>query len=267
MAERVKVRRDHPSALSWAIALLVTMLCVYLLTLGGGAHPPVASIASDDGAARVTEQISFEPLSIWAVSLGDFDAAEAARIEAARYAPRGAAGFVWEDGDVFRVLAAGYTSEADAKRVAEGLQAAEGIEAATCVRSAERVRLRITATEKQIEALTACESTLRKQTIELFELSFQLDRAEIDAEAARTLLAVAAGRLDEILKSLRAIPGASENAVLSGLFSLTERLRASLFVLSTENSKTALSLSGKIKYNTLEATFAHIDYLAHLNGL
>ena len=33
MQKRVRVRRDRPSALSWALALAVTMLAVYLITL------------------------------------------------------------------------------------------------------------------------------------------------------------------------------------------------------------------------------------------
>jgi hypothetical protein len=264
--ERVKIRRDHPSALSWAIALVVTMLCVYLITLGG-TRPSETSIPSEDGAVRVTREITFEPLAGWAVSFGEYPTAEEARIEAARYAMRGAAGYVLDDGGAYQVLAAGYFSESDARRVAENLAASEDISATVYARAAERVRLRITATEGQIAALQHCEKSLRTQVLELNELSFQLDRAEIDPDAARTLIAVAASRLDELLGDLRAIPGASENSVLSGLFSLTERLRASLFVLSTENSKTALSLSGKIKYNTLEATHAQIAYLRALNGL
>ena len=33
MQERIRVRRERPSALSWAIALAVTMLAVYLITV------------------------------------------------------------------------------------------------------------------------------------------------------------------------------------------------------------------------------------------
>jgi hypothetical protein len=267
MPERVRVRRDHPSALSWAIALVLTMLCVYLIALGQVERAPEASIASDDGSPRVTKELSFEPLAVYSVCFGEFPTAEEARIEAARYVQRGAAGYVHEEGGVFRMLAAGYPVEADAKRVAENLSQSEDLTCTVFPRSASRVRLRITATEKQIETLTASEAELRRYAAELAEIALQLDRSEIDPDAARTLIAVTASRLDEMLRNLRAIPGASENAVCSGLFSLTEQLRASLFVLSSENSRTALSLSGKIKYNTMEATFRHIDYLTALNGL
>ena len=55
---KVRVRRDRPSALSWALALLLTMLCVYLLTLGLAAAPE-AAIDSEGDAPRVTEEASF----------------------------------------------------------------------------------------------------------------------------------------------------------------------------------------------------------------
>ena len=92
---KVRVRRERPSALAWALALLLTMLCVYLLTLGPTAAPE-ASIASAGDAPRITEEVSFAPSAAWFVSLGRYDTAAEARIEAARYTPRGAAGYVLE---------------------------------------------------------------------------------------------------------------------------------------------------------------------------
>ena len=97
---RVRVRREHPSALAWALALMLTMLCVYLLTLGL-ALAPEAAIDAGDGAPRVTEEVSFGSAEAYFVSLGRFDTATEARIEAARYTPRGAAGYALETADGF----------------------------------------------------------------------------------------------------------------------------------------------------------------------
>ncbi len=56
------------------------------------------------------------------------------------------------------------------------------------------------------------EAALRAMAAETADIALQLDRAEIDPEAARTLLNIASGRLDDLLDGLRAIPGAAENA-------------------------------------------------------
>ena len=55
----VRVRRDRPSALTWAVALAITMLMVYLLTLGTGYTDVVESVSS---APRVTRAIQFDAL-------------------------------------------------------------------------------------------------------------------------------------------------------------------------------------------------------------
>lgn len=267
MGERVRVRRERPSALSRALALMLTMLCVYLATLGTSAAPPEAVIGTDADAPRVTEEIVFEPAQAYFVSLGTYASAEEARIEAARYAPRGAGGYVLETGDGFMLLGAKYTSEADARRVAENLSETEGLSCTVYAQSAERVRLRVTATEEHIALVCEAEAALRAIAGETADIAAQLDRAEIDPEAARTLLNMASGRLDDLLGGLRAIPGAMENEVCARLIALVEQFQASLFVLSGENSKTSLSLSGKIKYNSIEAALEHMRCLRELNAL
>ena len=267
MSERVRVRRERPSALSRALALMLTMLCVYLATLGTSAAPPEAVIGTEDDAPRVTEEIAFEPAQAYFVSLGTFATAEEARIEAARYAPRGAAGYVLETDAGYLLLGAAYENEADAQRVAENLSAAEGLSCTVYAESAERVRLRVTAAEEHINRVCEAEAALRDMAAETGDIAMQLDRAEIDPEAARTLLNIASGRLDSLLDGLRAIPGAGENEVCARLITLVEQFQASLFVLSGENSKTSLSLSGKIKYNSIEAALEHMRYLRELNAL
>lgn len=83
--------------------------------------------------------------------------------------------------------------------------------------SAGRVRLRVTAEEAHIDLVCEAEATLRALAAETADIAFQLDRAEIDPEAARTLLSVSASRLEDLLERLRAVPGAAENAITADL--------------------------------------------------
>ena len=264
--DRVRVRRERPSALTWALALMLTMLCVYLLTLGFSGEPET-SIDSDGSAPRVTEEVAFERTQAWFVALGRYETAEEARIEAARYTRRGAAGYVLETADGYLVLGAAYETEAEAARVAESLSQTENLACEVHAESAGRVRLRVTAEEAHIDLVCEAEATLRALAAETADIAFQLDRAEIDPEAARTLLSVSASRLEDLLERLRAVPGAAENAITADLIAMVEQFRASLFVLSGENSKSTLSLSAKIKYNSIDVTLEHMRYLRKLNGL
>ena len=99
------------------------------------------------------------------------------------------------------------------------------------------------------------------------DLALQLDRGETDSGAARTLLSVAASRLEDILSRLRSVSGAQENPVTARLLAMAEQFRASLFVLSGENTQNTLSLSAKIKYNSINITLEHMRYLRDLNAL
>jgi len=48
---------------------------------------------------------------------------------------------------------------------------------------------------------------------------------------------------------------------------MAEQFRAALFVLSGENTENTLSLSAKIKYNSINITLEHMRYLRELNAL
>ena len=263
---RVRVRREKPSALAWALALMLTMLCVYLLTLGIPAAPE-ASIASSGDAPRVTEEVSFPAVEAHFVSLGRFDTATEARIEAARYVPRGAAGYVLETVDGFLVLGAAYEDKAEAESVARALSQSEGLSCGVYTECADGVRLRITASEADIALVADTEALLRGLAAETRSLALGLDGGETEAGAARTLLNLAASRLEDALSRLRAIPGVGEDAVTARLLAMTEQFRAALFVLSGENSENTLSLSAKIKYNSINITLEHMRYLRELNAL
>ena len=263
---KVRVRRDRPSALAWALALLLTMLCVYLLTLGPAAAPE-ANIASVGDAPRITEEVSFAPSAAWFVSLGRFDTAAEARIEAARYTPRGAAGYVLETEDGFLALGAAYDDQAEAESVARALSQSEGLACEVHKESADGARLRVTAAKADIALVVEAEAGLRALAAETRDLALALDRGETDAGAARTLLSVAASRLEDVLARLRNVPGAQENPVTARLMAMAEQFRAALFVLSGENTENTLSLSAKIKYNSINITLEHMRYLRELNAL
>ena len=262
-AKRIQVRRDRPGALALALAFAVTMLVVYLMTLGSAAEDARNKPSTRSSEPRVTRELTLEPLAVYCVQFGRFSGAGEARVEAARYAERGAAGYVYADGAQFLTLGAGYPERSDAERVAERLREREGLAAQVFARSCDAVRLKITAPEDQIETFLRADALLRAQVNQLGELAFQIDRGEIGAEAARALVAVQAAEARELLAELAEIPG--ENAIFAGLTARVEKLSAELNVLSFENIETDLFISGKIKYNYLDARLGYIDFLRSLD--
>ena len=246
--KRVRVRRERPTALAWALALCVTMLVVYVLTLNAGRPDVVESMAP---APRVTREIAFEGLKGWCVQMAACDSDQAARLAASAYSGRGAGGYVAQIEGEWAVLGAVYESEQDAARIARRLSQDEGIPSRVVCLEAEPVKLRITAPEAQIDAIAEADALLRRETRRLGEIALQLDRGELRPEAARTLCGVSAEEAATAARALSAIPGAAENALCAGLIGRLETLSDMEKALSGSGEQGA-SLSGMVRCAQIE---------------
>lgn len=240
MQERVRVRRERPSALTWAIALAVTMLAVYLITLSA---PGEEKAKSTSAGVRVTREMEFAALTVHFADLGCYAGESEAHIAAAGYASRGAAGMVYEDADGFHVLGAGYALEADAKRIAERLGAQEGIETSVLTLSAPALSLRVTAPDEDAEAIAEADRLLRTQLNQLSALALQVDRGEISAASARTLAKVAQAEVRAVRERLEKIAGGADQPVCAALIQMLRALENNLSIAKGEGA----SLSGQLR--------------------
>lgn len=258
MQKRVRVRRERPSALSWAIALAATMLAVYLITLSVPGSGPAEE--ADAGAGRVTREVSIEGMTIYLADLGCYADDASARIAAAALTGRGAAGVVRADADGWHVLGAGYDNEADAVRIAGQLGEREGLPAQVMKLSTAGVSLRITAPESDIDAIAGAERALRAQLAQTATLALQVDRGEVTSGSARTLAALSRSELTDAAKRLRAVDGAERDAVCAGLLALMEHLAEGLDGASRGNDSGA-ALSGRLRCCHVDGCVRLIEWL------
>lgn len=258
---RVRVRRDRPTALAWAIALAVTMLVVYLLTLDAARPDVVESVSA---APRVTREIEFGALEGWCVSMARCDSPESARLQASGFTARGAAGDVAQLDGAWHVLGAVYASEKDAARIAERLKKDAGIDAQALRLDAGGLKLRITAPQAQIDAIAGADALLRAQARQLGEVALQVDRGEIGADGARTLCAVAASEADEAAAALGAIPGADENRLCAALIARLDALSRMQDAVARDAAASGAALSGMLRCAQVETFLGHRDLLRAL---
>ena len=248
-ARRVRVRRDRPTALTWALALAVTMLAVYALTLDVSLPRVVESVSA---APRVTREIRFSEIRAWLVSMAECATPEEARLTASGLTARGAAGYVAEAEGVWQVFGALYEKEKDARRIAERLKKSEGIEAGALSLSAPPVRLRITASEAQIEAISGADVLLGEQLWQLGDMALQLDRGELKPDGARTLTALACRQAREAAGRLEALSGAGENRLCDCLREQLEELAGQLETVS-DGDQSPAALSGMLRCAQIDA--------------
>lgn len=269
---RVRVRRERPGGVVWAVAMMLVSLAVYLLT----AAPSVKSALSGEivpdtpevtgaPAERVTRELNWEAPDGYLIQFGAYEYLDNARIEAARYVKRGAAGYVHHEG-VYRVMGAMYFTEEEANRVKEKLYEQENLNCMVYPVVSDPVTLRVTATEAQIDALNAAERAVLEGVEALGAMGFQLDGGAITAESAVAEIAAILGRVKSAEEALKARAGATPNAVAAGLIALTEAFSSGLQDLSQEKQESVLPFSSKIKYNTIDIRIRHADYMRMLSA-
>ena len=246
---RVRVRRERPSALAWSVALCVTMLVVYVLTLNASKPDVVQSMAA---APRVTKEIEFEALTGWCVSMASCLSDQEARLAASVYGSRGAGAYVANLEGAWRVLGAVYESERDAQRIARRLSSEEGLAAEAIRLEAPSVKLRITAPQAQIDAIAAADALLREQTRQLGQVALQLDRGEIRPDGARTLCGLAAQDAAEAGRTLSGIPGAADNALCAGLIGRLDTLSEMQSALAASTGEKGATFSGMLRCAQIE---------------
>lgn len=251
---RVRVKRERPSLAAWIAALLITMLVVYLLSMDATKPVVVESVST---AQRITREVKLEAQQLYLIVMSKCVSEEEARIMAAGFTSRGAAGYVHEGDDGWYVLGAAYESEREAERVAGSLKKDEAIETEILIISADSVIMRITAPEIQISAIAQADEILRSQSFQLGNIALQLDRGEIKPAAARTLCGVAATEAHDGAVALEGIPGALENELCAALISQLKRLESMLKTVDQTTIIDAADLSGMLRCAQIDNFIKH----------
>lgn len=166
----VRVRRSRPSALSAALALMLTMLCVYLISLSADTGSD-ASTASGSAAAQA--QVRMDALSVAFEYDGRYDLLLDAQVAAAKCAQSGGAGLILADGEYYAVVR-GISAAFEGENILH--------------RSAVGLTLKISGSSPEIAAIAEAVDFLRSQAVETGSLAQTLEAGDIDSGTMETLL-------------------------------------------------------------------------------
>ena len=238
---RVRVRR------SGRRRACLLLLAGALLLYGASFLARPSAAPKVRGGVRVTREEELAARVFYPVVLTETSDPLLARIESARYAPRGAAGYVWTSGGLYRAVAALYTQEDEAARAAENLLRQAQIPCSSAQMRAPGLLLRLTATEEQAAALTAADAILPEAVERLGVLAMTIDDGLTDAAQAQAALSTEAARLEEARTRLEEGFAGAKGAVPQGLDALLRDTSAELSALSSEDGKARLVLSGQVR--------------------
>ena len=212
----------------------------------------------ETSGTRVEENITAEEISLYTLQTGAFSDESNAIDVAEEVVSRGGAGFVAYDGELYRVLIAGYTTETDANSVKETLEG-EGISTSVFELKSGSLEFKIGADQSQIDAVKECFEVIPESVTTLQQIIFDSDQSENvdeDIEALQQIVTETTDNLNEVVSS-------DEGAIVS-LSTYMEAFCEKINNISLSSSVSEVEFSSELKYNLISIV---VDYSAFLDEL
>lgn len=241
--------------LNAAAAMALTGV-LYVCTL---MQPPETLPAA---AERMTQTVEMQALTGTAIEMDVCETEAEARISAGRMTARGSAGYVHEDGG-YRVLGIMLDTREEAEAMRDKLNAASVMVECYGV-SGESLMLKVTAAQKQIEALTGAIHAVDMAALQPGRIAAQLDQAEINGSRARGLMAMLVSDLETAQADFR--DTSAQGALAEALDALITDALAVLEPLTQDAGQPDLMLAGEMRCAGMKVWFAREQMIARLKG-
>lgn len=203
--------------------------------------------------------IDLEEQNWFALQTGVFENEASAKQSALSFQKRGAAGYLWQDGR-FRVMAAVYSTQEDARYVRQQLQEQHQIESYIYRISFPAMSLQLKGMRGQMEILQAAFAHVHDLVSQLQQISYEMDRQECSVEECVTKIQALQTQLDIVSLRLqqRFVSPVPETvkALLNCLNDFAD------FGAKLTEEESAASLGMKLKYQTF-VTLWNIQEIYH----
>lgn len=262
MRTRLVRMRRKPKGVLWAVVFLMISMALYIRV----SLPMLKGMQEEEKqetqtGERVTEEVRIAPVEIYLVSFGGYEVMNAAKVEAARYVPRGAAGYVLSREKLY-VIGAGYPEREEAEKTCVFLAAQEGLACAVMEVMSGEVAMRMTAGEMQIEAFTEAESALRKCAELLGRLAFSVDGGSATLSQAQEVVETELSKVRSAQARLEEQIGGNNHEIFRGIAALLAELDGQMAEMLEE--ETAMGFSARLKYAYVDITVREAEMMKAL---
>ncbi|MBR3017743.1 MAG: SPOR domain-containing protein [Clostridia bacterium] len=224
--------------------------------LRGGTLPPLTKIAAEPVPTLPPEEtqadertLTLSGQSWYALQLGVYTDEAAARQEAESYRARGAGGYILQK-DGCRVLAAAYSSRADAQAVMTRLKTRHRLDCEVVEIVSPEITLKVSGQKGQLTALSDAYAAMEKLCDHLYRLSLSLDKQETGVREALAALKSEQDTLNALIERLQSRFGASAPSAVVQLKQTLSDCARSLSAASA--AQTLTRLGAQVKYCHLE---------------
>lgn len=257
---QLRSKRRRKSNMKPAIFMATLMLMVFFLVAymaQEGILPkitfPKATPIPPSSITSVSDTITLPSRDYYAIQFGTFSTLEGAKAEASSYTDRGAAGYIWADGN-YRVLAAIYSSLDDAQTIKDRL-ASQDISSYIFTVHQSALELRIEASNEQKAALQNAIAFITRASDELGALSMALDKQTMTVQEATEHATLLYGQAKAILDEMSLTLGNDEGGIVVALRTLMNQMMGAFSNVFSANSQDTVEMTAKIKYTYLEVLF------------
>lgn len=209
---------------------------------------------------QTEEQITAQSITLYTLQVGAFSDENNAKETAAQIIARGGAGFVAYDGNLYRVLISGYTSENDAKSVKTDLES-QGVSATVYKLESGALEFKIGAEQQQIDAVKACFDVVPQTVSDLQQIIFDADKGENVDDRLDALKAQA----DNATANLKSIIS-SDSESMSRLTEYMDGLCAKLANIHKSTDVSAVAFSSELKYNLISVAVDYSEFFKELSS-
>lgn len=235
-----------------------------------GKKAPAEAEPAEDGVQQVSlstdknstsANIALPALDCYALQMGVFSSEENAKKHAEAIKAQGAGGFVMADGERYRVLAAGYAGQAEAKEVKERL-VNEGMDCTVHQISAPGATFKVSAQQSQIDEVESGFSALRNAQAALTETAIAFDRDSQSVADGQSAVRGVQAALTEGMAGLAAY--ADSAPAIARLVACRDRFTSELTSLAQSTAASQTAFSSELKYTQLSLTKAYADMVNDL---
>ncbi|MCI6028839.1 MAG: SPOR domain-containing protein [Clostridiales bacterium] len=198
-----------------------------------------------------TREVSVPALECYMIQFGVFKSRDNAAAQAEKITSQGAAGYIYEDGERFRVLASGYGSESGAKSVKERL-VSQGYECTVFKLEVQGVSFRVTADETLIDDVEGVFDTINavKNSLEEDVVKFDTDRPALEKQRESIK-----NMMDDIFGAAAKLKDrGGDNEVIAAMVDCCGKFYESLNELFMLNTESFIDFSSKMKYTQIKLT-------------
>ncbi len=221
------------------------------------ATPQAVSLPEVSGA-RAEEQIKVDSVALFTLQAGAFSDEANANTAASEIIARGGAGYVVYDGNLYRALIAGYTSEENAKTVKTELEG-QGVICTVYKLESGALEFKVGAEQTQIDAIKSCFTLVSDTVNNLQQIIFDADKGTNVDDKITALKANAHTVTDNFKKVIT--PGTAATDKLSAYM---DRFCTALDNIPLSTGAAAVDFSSKLKYNIVGIV---VDYSTFLDEI